>query len=351
MKHEYRSLMVAASFLVVAGIQAGCSRGGTGGDLRLESVMMPPGFRISLYARVPHARSMTLGTRGTLFVGTRGSDRVYAVVDNDGDGSSDSVLVIASGLGTPNGVAFRDGSLYVGEIGRIIRFDRIEERLNDPPPPVVVRRDFPTEEWHGWKFIAFGPDNMLYVPVGAPCNVCEESDERFATILRMRPDGSGLEVFARGVRNTVGFDWHPATGSLWFTDNGRDYLGDDLPPDELNHAPRAGMHFGFPYFHGGDTPDPEYSGGKNAADFIPPARKLGAHVAALGMRFYTGTMFPPEYRGNIFVAEHGSWNRSSPVGYRITRIRLEGDRVVDYSVFASGWLQGARHGAARLTSW
>ena len=202
----------------------------------------------------------------------------------------------------------------------------------------MVTDRYPTDRHHGWKFIAFGPDGWLYVPVGAPCNVCLPPGPLHETITRMKPDGSAIEVFARGVRNSVGFDWRPGSHDLWFTDNGRDWLGDDRPPDELNHAPKAGMHFGFPYCHGRALPDPEFGRDKACTDFTPPAAELGPHVAALGMRFYTGTMFPPEYRGRIFIAEHGSWNRTTPIGYRVTTARLDGDRVVGYEPFATGWL-------------
>jgi glucose/arabinose dehydrogenase len=207
---------------------------------------------------------------------------------------------------------------------------------------VVVNESFPRDRHHGWKFIAFGPDGLLYVPVGAPCNICEREDERYASILRMKPDGTGLEVFARGIRNTVGFDWHPETKELWFTDNGRDMLGDDLPPDELNRAPQKGMHFGYPYCHGGTISDPEFGSKRKCDEFTPPAMNLGPHVAAIGMRFYTGSMFPKEYQNQIFIAEHGSWNRSKPIGYRITLVRLENNRAVKYETFAEGWLQGER---------
>ncbi|RMF86935.1 MAG: sorbosone dehydrogenase family protein [Nitrospinota bacterium] len=311
-------------------------------ELPLHTIKLPPGFRISLYAdNVPNARSMTLGDRGTLFVGTRSAGNVYAIVDHDRDNRADEVITIARGLNMPNGVAFRDGALYVAEVHRVLRYDDIEARLHDPPSPVVINDQFPRDRHHGWKFIRFGPDGRLYVPVGAPCNVClREDDPRYATITRMSPDGSGLEIFARGVRNSVGFDWHPVTHELWFTDNGRDWLGDDRPPDELNHAPRPGLHFGFPFCHGGDIPDPEFGKERSCADFTPPAMKLGPHVAALGMRFYTGAMFPAGYRHQIFIAEHGSWNRSVPIGYRVTLVRLHNNRAVQYEVFAQGWLQG-----------
>jgi len=309
--------------------------------LPLDSLELPQGFEISIYtANVPGARSMTLSPAGVLYVGTRDRDgSVYAVVDDDGDGVAETVREVASGLNMPNGVAWRDGSLYVAEVSRILRYDGIDERLDDPPRPVVVTDDYPGDRHHGWKFIAFGPDGWLYVPVGAPCNVCE-SAPIYASITRLRADGTGREVYAHGVRNTVGFDWHPQTGELWFTDNGRDWLGDDSPPDELNRAPEAGMHFGFPYCQGGDILDPEFGAGHACAGYTPPAQKLGPHVAALGMRFYDGAMFPAEYHHQIFLAEHGSWNRSSKIGYRVSLVRLEGNRAVSYEPFITGWLRG-----------
>ncbi len=322
--------------VLLAGLAAGCETSARA--LPLEAITLPPGFAIELYAAgVPNARSMALGPGGTLFVGSQKAGVVYALPDRDGDNRADGVIRLLEGLNVPNGVAIREGALYVAEINRILRYDAIESSLEAPPVPVAVSDSLPRERHHGWKFIRFGPDGWLYVPVGAPCNVCE-APAPFASILRMAPDGTALEVFARGVRNSVGFDWHPETGELWFTDNGRDRLGDDLPPDELNHAPRAGLHFGFPYCHGGFLPDPNFAQGCDA--FTPPARKLGPHVASLGMRFYTGEMFPPDYRGQIFIAEHGSWNRSRKIGYRITLVRLEDNRVLSYEPFAEGWLQG-----------
>jgi glucose/arabinose dehydrogenase len=310
--------------------------------IHLDKIEMPPGFRISLYARVSGARSMALSPGGVLFIGTRKQGKIYAVLDNDQDHAADGVIVVAEGMHSPNGVAFRNGSLYVAEVNRVLRFDDIEANLTNPAAPVVVNDSFPTEEHHGWKYIAFGPDGRLYVPVGAPCNVCEQKDQRFASIMRMAPDGSGLEIYARGVRNTVGFDWHPITTVLWFTDNGRDWMGDNLPPDTLNRAPEKGLHFGFPYCHAGRIPDPEYGRKKPCDEFQPPAIELGPHVASLGMKFYTGNMFPKEYRHQIFIAEHGSWNRSDPIGYRITLVRLKENRALEYKVFANGWLQRDR---------
>lgn len=308
--------------------------------VKLSQIELPEGFAVELWAGdVPNARSMTMGDEGTLFVGTRGGDEVYALVDTTGDGRPDERFVVDSGLNTPNGVAFRDGSLYVAEISRILRYDEIESRLENPPDPVVVTDEFPDDRHHGWKYIAFAPDGKLYVPVGAPCNVCLEDDPVYSSITRMNPDGTDLEVFAEGVRNTVGFAWHPDTDELWFTDNGRDLMGDDVPPDELNRAPEAGMHFGFPFCHGEDIADPKFGETRPCSRFEPPVRNLGPHVAALGMIFYTGEMFPDAYRGNILIAEHGSWNRSTPIGYRVMLVRLDGNRATTYEPFATGWLQ------------
>lgn len=328
-----------ALLVLFAGSNQFCSSPGTAGPPQLKTIQLPPGFSIDIYASsVPGARSMTLSDSGVLFVGSRGAGKVYAVVDSTGDHVANEVIVIDSGLNSPNGVALRDGALYVAEINRILRYDDIETTMRSSPEPEVVNDTYPAEGHHGWKFIRFGPDGKLYVPVGAPCNVCDEEDDRFASITRMNPDGSGFEVFAHGVRNTVGFDWHPETGELWFTDNGRDMMGDDIPPDELNHAPRAGMHFGFPYCHGGEILDPEFGQGRSCDEFTPPARKLGAHVASLGMRFYTGNLFPEKFRHQIFIAEHGSWNRSTPIGYRVSLVRLV-EGVPTYETFAEGWLQ------------
>ena len=306
--------------------------------LSLDTIKLPQGFAIELVARVDNARQMALGPKGTLFVGSMQAGRVYAV--RLGPGAPVEVLTLASGLSLPVGVAFQGGALYVSAVDRVLRFDDIENRLADPPKPVVVTDRLPKDRHHGWKFIAFGPDSKLYVPVGAPCNLCEPDADRYASIMRMNADGSGLETFARGVRNTVGFDWDPRTREMWFTDNGRDWLGDDSPPDELNHASRAGMHFGFPYCHGGTISDPELGRRRPCADFTPPAQNLGPHVAALGMRFYTGTQFPAPYRNQILIAEHGSWNRTKKIGYRVSLVRLENGKAVSYEPFATGWLQG-----------
>ncbi|AIZ63224.1 sorbosone dehydrogenase [Hymenobacter sp. DG25B] len=310
----------------------------------LTKIKLPPGFTISYFARnVSGARSLAVGSDGTVYVGTR-ADKVFALPDRNHDGRADEVITIASGLNQPNGVAVRNGALYVGEIHRIVRYDNIATRLKQRPKPVVVYDKLPNKEWHGWKYIAFGPDGKLYVPVGAPCNSCEPEEPIFATINRLNPDGTGLETFAYGVRNTVGFDWSPVDKSLWFTDNGRDLLGDNLPADELNRAATPGLHFGFPYFFAGDVKDPQFGEGKSAGTYVKPARKLGPHVAALGMKFYTGRQFPAAYRNQIFIPEHGSWNRSQKLGYRITLVKLDatGKQATSYENFATGWLQGQK---------
>ena len=308
--------------------------------LPVQDLRMPVGFHAEVFSDdVPGARSLALGPKGTVFVGTRDEGTVYALRDEDGDGHAEKVLRVATGLDTPNGVAVRGGALYVAENSRILRYAAIEEQLNAPPEPTVVFDKLPKDRHHGWKYIAFGPDGMLYIPVGAPCNVCER-EEIYAAIHRVNIDGTGFETVAHGVRNTVGFDWHPVTHELWFTDNGRDLMGDDRPQCELNRAATVGLHFGFPYMHGKDVEDPEFGGKRKPTEFTPPEAELGAHVAPLGMRFYTGTMFPPKYRNAIFIAEHGSWNRTRAVGYRVVVAFLaeDGRSVTGTSTFAEGFL-------------
>jgi glucose/arabinose dehydrogenase len=304
-----------------------------------QRLQLPPGFSASVFAdKVPNARAMVWGDRGALFVGSMDEGKVYALRDDDRDGRADSVRVIASGLRMPVGVAFRDGALYVSAIDRILRFDAIESHLDAPPKPAVVVGDLPSEAHHGWRYIAFGPDGKLYVPIGAPCNVCDQPG--YAKLMRMKPDGSAREDVAYGIRNTVGFAWSLQTHRLWFTDNGRDLMGDDVPDDELNVVTAAKQHFGFPYCHAGTVLDPEFGKGHPCKDYVAPAAKLGAHVASLGIAFYTGTMFPAAYRGNAFIAEHGSWNRSSKSGYRVVRVEIDGDKVVRVTPFLTGFLDG-----------
>ena len=331
--------------VLLAALALGCGRGVgsaavAGRAPELARIVLPPGFDIAFYAReVPGARSLALSPSGVVYVGSR-EGLVHALVDLDHDFRAEKVHVVASGLEEPNGVAFRDGALYVAEVSRVLRYDDIERQLEKPPKPVVVYDRLPREHHHDWRYLRFGPDGWLWLGIGAPCNVCEV-DDPYASIARLSTDGKRLEVFARGIRNTVGFDWQPGSGELWFTDNGRDWLGDDQPPDELDRAPRAGLHFGFPYCHGGDLADPEHGGRRPCRDFVAPAVKLGPHVAAIGMRFYRGKQFPGTYRGAIFIAEHGSWNRTQPIGYRVMVVDVKGERASHYRTFASGWLQGS----------
>ncbi len=310
-------------------------------DLPLNRLNLPDGFKVEVYADgLDGARSMAMGDNGTLFVGTRNEKTVYAVQDLDKDFKADHIKVLDSTLEVPNGLAFRNGSLYVAEVGRLLRYDNIESQLDSPAEPIVVYDDYPTEFHHGWKYIAFGPDDKLYVPVGAPCNICDStvSDQRYATITRMDPDGSNREIYAHGVRNTVGFTWHPETKELWFTDNGRDMMGDDIPPCELNRVVEAGKHYGYPFCHGGIISDPEYGEQRPCEEFIPPVQQMGAHTAPLAVKFYSGDMFPERYKNYAFVAEHGSWNRSKKVGYRISLVELEDNKAVSYTTFIDGWL-------------
>lgn len=309
--------------------------------LPIEKLKLPEGFKIEVYAdSIDGARSMAMGDNGTLFVGTRNNKTVYAIQDRDKDYRADRVILLDTTLEVPNGIAFRNGNLYVAEVGRLLRYDNIENELDSISEPKVVYDDYPTEFHHGWKYIAFGPDDKLYVPVGAPCNICDSTvvDERYATITRMDPDGSNREIYAKGVRNSVGFTWHPETKEMWFTDNGRDMLGDDIPPCELNRITEPGQHFGYPYCHGGVVKDPEFGDQRPCSDFVPPVQALEAHVAPLGVKFYTGTMFPEKYKDYAFIAEHGSWNRSKKVGYRIALVKLEENNAVAYESFLEGWL-------------
>ena len=303
-------------------------------------IQLPPGFVIEIFAReVRNARSLALGEDGTVYVGTRTAGKIYALRDRDGDGKAEEKHVLAQGLTMPNGVAFHEGDLYVAEVSRILRFRNIGSHLTDPPKPEVVFDAFPTDLWHGWKYLRISPDGKLYTAIGAPCNICKPEKEIYATLVRLNTDGSGFEIFAHGVRNSVGFDWQPGTGTLWFTDNGRDWLGDDVPPDELNHAAKAGLHFGYPYCHGEAIPDPKFGQYADCEQYTPPAWQFGAHMAPLGLRFYTGDQFPTPYRGQLFVAQHGSWNRSEPAGYKVVWIEFKDGKPVAEHPFAEGWLQ------------
>jgi glucose/arabinose dehydrogenase len=341
------------------GFALGASMPPGGPGPQIDKISLPPGFSIAVYATgVTGARSMALGSDGTIFVGTR-AQNVYAVVDRNHDFKADDVLTVATGLTVPNGVAFRNGALYVAENNRISRYDGVLDFVKvaggsgPAPKPTVLNDKLPDDRMHGWKYLSFGPDGLLYTQIGAPGNVLDRGDP-YATIIRMKPEGGDFEIFARGIRNSVGQTWHPDTKEMWFTDNGRDNLGDDQPNDELNVASKPGMHFGYPYCHQGDILDPEFGKGKSCADYTPPAQKMGPHVAALGLKFYAGTMFPPEYRKQLFIINHGSWNRSAQVdhtGYRIMLAKVQGSKVLSYEPFAQGFLQKAQGAGVARQAW
>jgi glucose/arabinose dehydrogenase len=307
------------------------------GELQVGKIKVPPGFKVEVWAHgINNARAMTWGDKGTLFVSSRVAGQVYAVVDK---GGSREVKVIAKGLELPNGVAFKDGTLYVAEISKIWKYENIEASLDTPPAPKLVYDLLPKDQPHGWKYLAFGPDGKLYFNIGAPCNYCMPP-ETHANISRVNPDGTGFEYFARGVRNSVGFDWHPVTKELYFSMHARDWLGEDVPSDGFYHAARAGLHFGYPYCHQGDIIDAQFGTGRSCSEFAPPLIKTGPHVAGNGVMFYTGNMFPPEYKDRVFLAQRGSWNRSQKVGFRVMMVTLRSNDVPKYEPFAEGWLQG-----------
>jgi glucose/arabinose dehydrogenase len=315
--------------------------------LPIEKLSLPDGFKIEVYASdVKNARQMALGDNGTLFVGSRSAGIVHAVIDENKDGIADKTIEIDSGLTMPSGIAFKDGTLYVAAISQVLAYEDIEQHLDNPPEPKVIIDDLPSERHHGWKYIDFGPDGDLYVPVGTPCNVCitkggdKFDDEIYDSIVKYDLTTGKRKFVARGVRNSVGFDWHPDTKQLWFSDNGRDWLGDTLPPCEINRVEKEGEHFGYPYFHGGLIADPDFGQDKQAKDYTHPAYNLEAHVAPLGIHFYDGDSFPDTYKKTLFVAEHGSWNRSTKVGYRVMMATLENDEVKEYKPFVEGWLEG-----------
>jgi len=305
--------------------------------LPIPQLNLPKGFKIEVYASgIANARSLRLGDKGTVFVSNRVLDKVYAIVDKNGKREA---KVIASGLDRPNGLAFLNGTLYIAEGTKISKLEKIEDTLDNPPPPVVIYSDFLNHQSHGWKFMGLGPDNKLYVNVGAPCNICEPPETN-GQIRRITLDGCSADVVARGVRNSVGFDWHPVTKELYFTDNGRDWLSEDLPEDELNRVTKSGQHFGFPYCHQGTFTDREMGWGRSCDEFEKPVALLGPHSAALGMRFYTGTLFPAEYRNAIFIARHGSWNKTKKVGGDVIVAKLNKDgSVKSWQPFLTGFLQ------------
>lgn len=305
--------------------------------LPVAKLKAPRGFNIEVYASgLTNARSLRVGDKGTVFAGTRLIDKVYAVVDKDG---KREVKTIASGLYRPNGLAFHNGTLYIAELSKISKIDKIEDNLDNPPKPVVIHDNLPKDEPHGWKFLAVGPDNKLYFEVGAPCNICMPPDTH-AQIRRINLDGSGSEVVARGVRMTVGFDWHPVSKDMWFTENQRDWLSEDAPEDKLNRLTQVGQHFGFPFCHQGNLADPEFGWGRSCDEFTKPAALLGPHSAPLGLRFYTGNMFPKKYQNAIFLARHGSWNRTNKVGGDVVVVYLNKDgSVKSIEPFITGFIE------------
>src|SRR6204780_3040846 len=279
--------------------------------LPIAKFKLPPGFNIEVYAAgMANARSLALGDKGTVFVGNRLGDKVYAIVNKDG---KREVKVLASGLYRPNGVAFHNGTLYIAELSKIDKIDKVDDVLDNPPKPTTIYDNLPKDEAHGWKVIAVGPDNKLYVPLAQPGNNVLH-DDAHGQIRRMNLDGTGAEVYAFGVRNSVGFDWNPENKQMYFTDNGRDWMSEDVPEDKLNRVSKVGEDFGVPYCYQGNLPDPEFGWGHSCSEFTPPVTLMGPHSASLGMRFYTGKMFPAAYKNQIIVARHGSGNRSKKAG-------------------------------------
>ena len=309
--------------------------------LPTAKLKVPKGFKIEVYASgIPNARTLRLGDKGTLFVSNRLLDKVYAVVDK---GGKRETKVIASGMDRPNGLAFHNGTLYIAEGTKISKLEKIEDNLDNPPKPVVVYSDLPNHQSHGWRYIGIGPDNKLYINVGAPCNICEPPATN-AQIRRLNLDGTGAEIYARGIRNSVGFDWHPVTKELYFTEHGRDWLSEDLPEDELNRVTKIGQHFGFPYCHNGTFTDREMGWGRSCDEFEKPIALMGPHSAVLGLRFYTGNMFPAEYKNAIFMARHGSWNRTKKIGGDVVVVKLNKDGTVkSWQPFLTGFLENNQY--------
>ena len=307
------------------------------GEIPVGKIKVPQGFKVELWAHgIPNARAMTWGEKGTLFVSSRGAGNVYAVVDK---GTSREVKTLFKGLTQPNGVAFKDGTLYVAEISRITKYPKIEDSLDSPPAAQVVIDTLPKDAPHGWKYLSFGPDGRLYFNIGAPCNICLPP-ETHAAIVSIKPDGSELRYEARGVRNSVGHDFHPVTKELYFTNHGRDWLGEDFPNDTLHHVVKAGSHFGYPFCHQGDILDPEHGKGRSCSEFNPPLMKMGPHVANNGIWFYRGSMLPAPYRNQAFIAMRGSWNRTELTGFKVVTVNVQPGRPPVMQDFATGWADG-----------
>jgi glucose/arabinose dehydrogenase len=290
--------------------------------LPIDKLKAPKGFKIDVYASgMPNARSLAVGDKGTVFVGSRLLDKVYAIVEKDG---KREVKIVATGLYRPNGVAFKNGTLYIMELSQLSKIDNIEDNLDNPPKPTVILSGLPKDEAHGWKYLAVGPDDKLYFQVGQPCNNCIPPPG-YGTMRRVNLDGSGMETIALGIRMTMGFDWHPVSKEMYFNDNGRDWMSEDLPNDELNRMTKVGQHFGSPYCYQGNVPDQEFGWGRKCEEFTPPIMLMGPHSASLGLKFYTGTAFPAAYRNQIFVARHGSWNKTNKIGGDVVVVKLKQD--------------------------
>ncbi len=338
---EFFTIVVLASCLHTSPITAADT------STNLADLSLPPGFTINLVSdEVPNARQMALSAGGILYVGTRRAGKVYALVQKEGsdqDFNNREVIVLAENLTMPSGVVMLDGNLYVGALDRVLKYEDIDNQIQNSPsskPAAKVLSDkLPDKTHHGWKYLSVGPDGYLYVPIGAPCNICLSDNPVFASIQRMNPQFGTLSTYAEGIRNSVGLAWHPDTGRLWFTDNGRDMLGDDVPAEEINEVTAVGAHYGYPYIHAGEIPDPEFGKGKSTEDFVRPEHKIQAHSAALGISFYTGNKFPDLYHHALFIAEHGSWNRKQKVGYQVSVLRFEADKKI-YEPFITGWLTG-----------
>lgn len=314
---------------------------------QLQSLQLPPGFAIDVLTdQVPNARQMALSEAGTLFVGTRSKGKVYAVANALGS-DAPAVVTIAEDLTLPSGLTMHGQDLLVGAVSKILRFKDIDSNLKPSAPFELLTDALPTKTHHGWKYLSMGPDGFLYVPVGAPCNICESKDPRFASVLRMDPNTGATSIYAAGVRNSVGLAWHPQTKQLWFSENGRDMLGDDVPPEEINRVTKPGQHFGYPYIHAGRLPDPEFGATADPTDYVAPVANFQAHSAPLGITFYAAKQFPTQYRDRLFIAEHGSWNRSKKVGYQVSWLKpgtqdstQDSTQVGKVEPFITGWLQG-----------
>jgi len=308
-------------------------------EVNLSQLKLPDGFKVDYFAKdVKDARQLALSDSGIVYVGSRSAGKVYALLDEDKDGKADKRWLIAERLEMPSGIAWKDGALYVAEVSRILKFVNIDKNL-DKPKFEVFLAGLPKDRHHGWKFLRFSPTGELIFPIGAPCNVCEIKTDMHARIFSINMKTKALTVMAQGVRNSVGFDFHPDTGELWFTDNGRDMMGDDIPSDELNRVTKIGSHFGFPFFHAGNIKDPTFGKNKKEQDYVHPVLQTGAHVANLGIHFYQGNMFPKLYKKQLFVVEHGSWNRSKKSGYKIGLVSLEGSKILKYEPFMTGFMQ------------